>query len=108
MPAIQETLDERQKTHGSFEGHAKISQRLKDVMKATDNWAKLSNVQREGLEMVQHKIARLLNGDHMYVDAMRDIVGYAELMQQSMTATAGATDSQTRKIKLVDGEWVLS
>ncbi len=55
-------------------------------MRTTPGWKRLSNAQREGLEMVQHKIARMLNGDPTYLDNIVDISGYATLVQQSMEA----------------------
>ena len=36
--------------------------------------------------MIQHKIARMLNGDPTYLDNIVDISGYATLVQQSMEA----------------------
>ena len=79
-------LEERGKRYGDFEGHAAISQSLKDAMRTAPGWKRLSNAQREGLEMVQHKIARMLNGDPAYMDNIVDINGYATLVQQSMEA----------------------
>lgn len=36
--------------------------------------------QRESLEMVMHKIARIINGDPNYADSWHDIAGYAKLV----------------------------
>lgn len=109
MPTdIRETLAERQATHGTFAQHSDVAQRLKAVMQAAPNAGQLSNVQREALEMIQHKIARMLCGDTMYVDTARDIVGYAQRMLDDMLLKEGATDSQTRRIKQVNGEWELA
>ena len=55
-------------------------------MRTAPGWKRLTNAQREGLEMVQHKIARMLNGDPTYLDNIVDINGYATLVQQSMEA----------------------
>ena len=79
-------LEERGQRYGDFDGHAAISQGLKDVMRTAPGWKRLSNAQREGLEMVQHKIARMLNGDPAYMDNIVDINGDATLVQQSMEA----------------------
>jgi len=105
---IRETLNARQKTHGTFAQHSDVAQRLKAVMQTAPNAGQLSNVQREALEMIQHKIARMLCGDTMYLDNVRDILGYAQLMLDDMLLKEGATDAQTRRIKQVDGEWVLA
>ena len=34
----------------------------------------------ESLEMVQHKIGRIVNGDPTYLDSWVDIVGYTQLV----------------------------
>ena len=36
--------------------------------------------QREALEMIAHKIARIVNGDPNYADSWVDIAGYATLV----------------------------
>lgn len=81
---IDQMLEGRESRYGSFEGHAKISQSLKRAMHDSPNWGKLTDVQKEGLEMVQHKIARMLNGDPGYLDNIVDIVGYSTLVKDVM------------------------
>ena len=49
-------------------------------MQMTGGWDRLSADQRESLEMVQHKVARILNGDPNYADSWVDIAGYAKLV----------------------------
>ena len=39
---------------------------------------------KESLEMVQHKIARILNGDPAYVDNWVDIIGYVKLVLRDL------------------------
>ena len=80
MSEIDKTLQERGERYGKFEDHAAISQALKSVMQNEDSWRDLEHDQREALEMIQHKIARILNGDPNYDDSWRDIAGYAELI----------------------------
>ena len=80
--AIQDTLNERQKTHGTFKTHAKICQALKEVMYVERSWLLLTPSQREALDMIQHKVARILNGNPNEQDHWRDIAGYAELERQ--------------------------
>lgn len=80
LSKIDSTLDERGKRYGKFTGHAEITQRLKDAMRAAPKWSQLKPDQMEALEMVQHKIGRILNGDHDYHDSWHDIVGYAKLV----------------------------
>lgn len=77
---VNEMLTGREARYGAFENHAEISQALKAVMYAQTGWARLSKDQRESLEMVQHKVARILNGDPSYLDNWVDICGYSQLV----------------------------
>ena len=77
---VTEVLEERGKRYGSFTSHANISQELKLVMQGTGQWCKLAPDQAEALEMIQHKIARILNGDPNYDDNWIDIAGYSTLV----------------------------
>jgi hypothetical protein len=86
IPAIQHVLTERGNRYGKFSTHAEITQRLKMEMAETPNWGNLTHSQREALEMVVHKIGRILNGDPMYLDSWVDIVGYAQLVVNELTA----------------------
>jgi hypothetical protein len=65
---IDATLAERGSKYGAFSEHSRIAQNLKQAMGDSPNWGKLSPDKREALEMVQHKIARILNGDPEYHD----------------------------------------
>ena len=77
---IEEVLIERGNRYGEFDIHAQITQDLKTIMQETPNWSTMKPYMREALEMVQHKIGRILNGDPMYDDSWIDIVGYAQLV----------------------------
>ena len=77
---VNDMLAGREGRYGSFQGHAKIAQDLKAVMHNAPNWSKLTDVQKEALEMIQHKIARILNGDPNYHDSWLDVAGYATLI----------------------------
>ncbi len=58
---INDMLAGREARYGTFEGHARISQALKRAMHQAPRWASLADDQKESLEMVQHKIARVVN-----------------------------------------------
>ena len=77
---VNDMLAGREARYGSFEGHARISQDLKAVMHERSGWDRLTSDQREALEMVQHKVARILNGDPNYADNWIDIAGYTTLV----------------------------
>jgi hypothetical protein len=80
--SIDATLAERGTRYGKFSGHAEIAQRLKGVMRTYEakRGCDLDPDQREALDMIAHKIARILNGDPNYADSWVDIAGYAKLI----------------------------
>ena len=82
--SIEKTLKQRGAVYGAFSDNAETSQVLKQTMREAKNWNLLSYAQQEALEMVQHKISRLLNGDPTYLDNVVDILGYTELMLNDM------------------------
>ena len=73
-------LAERGARYGSFASQAAFSQYLKDTLRKHKNYDELMHSQKEALEMIMHKISRILNGDPNYDDSWRDIAGYAELI----------------------------
>lgn len=87
MESIDVTLAERDMRYGSFVEHARITQNLKDAMVKSRNWGTLSLDKKEALEMVQHKIGRILNGDPEYHDSWHDIIGYTKLVADTLTPT---------------------
>lgn len=76
---IRATLDERARTHGDYNGHAAVTQMLKQIMRAAPKWGELKYHEQETLEMVAHKISRILTGDPHFHDHWHDIAGYATL-----------------------------
>jgi Domain of unknown function (DUF6378) len=84
MMTIAKTLKQRQKTHGDFGTHAVISQHLKGTMHFYEGYRELNPVQMEALEMIAHKIARILNGNPDHHDHWHDIAGYATLVAETL------------------------
>lgn len=78
--SIETTLAERGNRYGSFDEHARITQNIKSAMMDSKNWTGLAPDQKEALEMVAHKIGRILNGDPNFHDSWHDIVGYTKLV----------------------------
>ena len=78
--SIDATITQRGKRYCKFKDGSIIMQDLKTIMRETDGWQRLTPSQREALEMIQHKIGRILNGDPMYDDNWRDIGGYSQLI----------------------------
>lgn len=70
-------LEARKRTHGDFSDHARITQGLKDVLLAErDN---LSEIHKEAIDMILHKIGRIYAGDPNVHDHWDDIAGYAKI-----------------------------
>ena len=84
---IEQILAEREGKYGSFRDHAKISQELKRaIFRHMDKVSKveLNFYQSEAIEMICHKIARIVNGDPDYADSWVDIAGYATLVAERL------------------------
>lgn len=73
-------IAERGKTHGDFTDHARITQKIKNEMHAEPNWHRLDYCQKETLDMIAHKIGRILAGNPNFEDHWQDIAGYARLV----------------------------
>lgn len=86
-----ELLDERQKTHGSFVDHASCTQSLKHLLHNHPQWAILNDMQREALDMISHKIGRIMAGNPNEPDHWDDIAGYARLPVRFAEETSGDT-----------------
>ena len=99
-------LNERGNNYGSFASHAAITQQLKSVMVDTPKWRELNCSQKETLEMVVHKIGRILNGNPNYIDSWKDIVGYAQLVVDELQTTEGASDVRLVKQVVKGGKLV--
>ena len=81
---IEDTLKERGNRYGGFDEHARITQNIKDAMRDSPNWDKLSADKKECLEMIAHKSGRILNGDPEYHDSWHDIEGYTRLVGKTL------------------------
>lgn len=79
---IDATLAERGSRYGNFSTHARVTQKIKVAMADSPNALNelLAPDQYEALEMIAHKIGRILCGDPNYHDSWHDIVGYAKLV----------------------------
>lgn len=70
---------ENEKTNGSFSATSTMSQTLKDVMRSSPNWDQLSDSQKESLELIAQRLARVLIGDRDYREHWNDVATYAVL-----------------------------
>lgn len=91
MSNVDATLEERGNRYGDFMGHARVTQELKEVIAA--HLTRLDKVlaydQQEALDMVCHKIGRIVNGDPDYIDSWHDIAGYVRLVEQRLESEQG-------------------
>lgn len=80
---VDATLAERGSRYGKFTSHAEITQKLKNQIadfRFIHKKPPLSPDQQEALDMICHKIGRIVNGDPNYADSWLDIAGYAKLV----------------------------
>lgn len=84
---VTATLNERGARYGSFIGHAEVTQELKQTI--TEGLRSRGKVlaydQQEALDMICHKIGRIVNGDANYADSWHDIAGYAALADKRLS-----------------------
>ena len=79
-------LAERGARYGTFAEHALLTQSLKALMvgHAKKHSKEFTAAQAEALDMIAHKIGRIVNGDPNYADSWRDIEGYAKLVADDL------------------------
>lgn len=82
MVEVAVILAERATTHGDYSDHAAITQSIKRRMHIAPKWQKLTDCESEALEMIAHKIGRILAGDPHFRDHWDDIAGYATLVAE--------------------------
>ena len=82
--SVDQILAQRGERYGLFIEHARITQNIKSAMANTPNWAALSADKKECLEMLAHKMGRILNGDPDYIDNWDDIAGYSTLVAKNL------------------------
>jgi len=91
MSDIEETLKERGARYGRFADHAYLAQKLKDTLRFGPGpdggaWERLAPDQKQALDTIMDKVARILNGDPNYPDNWHDIAGYAKLVDDRLEA----------------------
>lgn len=84
--SVSLTLEERGQRYGTFTGHAEVTQKLKQVImfELAIRDKKLQPNMQEALDMICHKIGRIINGDERYADSWHDIAGYAQLVDSQL------------------------
>ena len=79
---VDEVLDQRAVDYGKFKDGAELMQGIKRLMAehAQKHGKTFADDQWEALEMIVHKIGRIVNGNPDKVDHWTDIAGYAKLI----------------------------
>ena len=76
---IEQTLQEREATHGDFSDVAAYAQLMKEILRNSNGYRRMNDAQREACEAWLMKTARLMAGDVDHIDHAHDIAGYATL-----------------------------
>ena len=79
-PDLGVIISERGASYGDFTVQGVIAQDLKSYVRALPNWERMEPHQRESMEMILHKISRIMNGDPNHLDSWVDIAGYAQIV----------------------------
>lgn len=87
---VDAILDSRAKDYGKFIEGAEIMQMLKRLVHnyVEDRGTPLAFDQREAIDMIIHKLGRIINGNPDKVDSWRDIAGYATLVADRLEGNA--------------------
>ena len=85
-PSVNTLLQERALQYGTFVSLAKTAQEFKSVLyrELGSRNKRLADDQTESLDMILHKIARIINGNADHVDSWADIAGYATLVAERL------------------------
>lgn len=78
----EDLLNERGTTHGDFTDNARVSQELKKTIHCEN--ADLIDIEKEAIDMICHKLARIVCGDPHFKDHWDDITGYAKLVSDRL------------------------
>lgn len=87
--ALDLTLELRGSKYGDYGYMATCAQRIKEAMGPRAN---MSAVQRESLDLIATKIARICCGDPNTPDSWLDIEGYAKLARDRLSVQPGGAN----------------
>ena len=77
-PSMTPKIPNRDEQHGGIEAVGQLAQNMKGTLRAGANWHRLTPGEREALDMIAHKIARILSGgDPHDPQHWEDVAGYA-------------------------------
>ena len=79
--SIDKTLKARSSKYGRMEDNAAMTQAFMRIAEASPSWNKWTDMHKECVHMIFHKISRMANGNPMHIDNVHDIGGYAKLLE---------------------------
>ena len=90
VTSVDTVLNDRAKDYGKFIEGAEIMQMLKRLVHnyIEARGTQLAFDQREAIDMIIHKLGRIINGNPDKVDSWRDVAGYATLVADRLEGNA--------------------
>lgn len=73
-------ISNRAGSHGNYPDNAAIAQYIKDVIRTGPSYPSMTAAQRESLDLIATKLARICAGDPNFAEHWIDIEGYAQLI----------------------------
>lgn len=98
---IDKTLEARGDRYGEFDSHARITYAIKDAIYHCTGAEQLPPYMKEALDMIAHKIGRILNGDPYYADSWHDIAGYARLVEDRLNTLTKEENKDDEKFHTI-------
>lgn len=92
MSDVDKTLAERgaqYNLNGGYPDHAELTQSMKNACRNHRGWATVPGMMKESIDMILHKIARIINGNPYYPDNWVDIEGYSRLVSRELEKNDG-------------------
>jgi hypothetical protein len=90
---INKVLTERGANYGDFAFVAFRSQQIQNHLRVRDPEKQYTPTQREALQMIASKLARIVTGNPGYRDSWIDIAGYAQLVADSIEKSEPKNDN---------------
>jgi len=104
--ADNKVLKERGSLYGDIGVVSMISQKMKNEfylalsLNTEPKYEDINTIIMECSEMIIHKLSRVASGNPYYIDNMRDISNYAQLVVNKLSEFEGAIDSECKKFEI--------
>lgn len=77
-------IPNRDHQHGGIDAVGNVAQNIKAAIRSGQNWHRLTNGEREALDMIAHKLARVLSGANPHdTEHWEDLAGYPQAVLRS-------------------------